>query len=89
MIHSGIGMIGHREVVGQLTGDRVPTSVCAPQLDEPETYYDALADILQAAAHAGFDVTELCELAVEQQRAFRQEAQQMAEEIRGDTSAQG
>jgi hypothetical protein len=54
-------------------------------LDQPETYYDA-TDILQTAEFAGFDPEHLFAQAVENQRGFKAEGQQMARRLRGPTS---
>ena len=54
-----------------------------PNPDEPDTYFDAIANLLQAADHAGMDLADICKRAIEQQRGFKREGQDEADHLRG------
>jgi hypothetical protein len=84
IIMRGARMVAQRHVADCLesttSGD---LGVSLPDLTEPEAYYDAIADILQTADHMGFNPERLCDAALDQQRSFRKEAQDVANELRG------
>lgn len=58
-----------------------------PDRVEDCNYYDAIASILMAAQHAGHDVDELCELAIDQQKGFMRDARLQATRLRGDPAS--
>jgi hypothetical protein len=45
------------------------------RLEEPEAFYDTIADILQVAEFAGWDAEDLCRVALDQQRRERSDAE--------------
>jgi hypothetical protein len=54
------------------------TDASAGRLEEPEAFYDTIADILQAAVADGWDAEDLCRAALDQQRWERRDAEAAA-----------
>ena len=81
-INRGRGVISAHRALGWLWSELV-AELRTPAWTEPETYYEAITDILQAADHVGLDAEGLCRVAISHQRGFKDEAVTIARDLRG------
>lgn len=82
MINRGLLLVSTFHAAGGVQQETNVYPPTAPPWAKPETYYDPISDILQAADHAGLDPETLCRQAIDNQRDLRDEAQQEASRLR-------
>ncbi len=83
MIENGRTVVALWHALARMYAPRKVEQFQLPDWAEPETYYDAITDVLQAAVYAGFDAEELCRQAIDSQQGMWDEGQAMANELRG------